>query len=164
MEVGSGLVERRNGVMNILMVLTSHDELGATGYRTGFWFEDFTAPYYAFLHAGADITLASPRGGSPPVDPCSITAGTVCLSVERFRADPAGRTLLSDTLRLKQIVISDFDAAYFPGGHGTLWDLGSNMCCGALVNGLLSTGKTIALVGHSPVALLNAFDGTGDSG
>jgi putative intracellular protease/amidase len=133
--------------MNILMVLTSHDELGTTGYPTGFWFEDFTAPYYAFLDAGADITLASPRGGSPPVDPRSIAADATVPSVERFRADPLGRTLLSDTLRLEQIEIGDFDAAYFPGGHGALWDLATNTHCSALVNGLLSAGKTIALVG-----------------
>ena len=147
--------------MNILMVLTSHDELGTTGYRTGFWFEDFTAPYYTFLDAGADLTLASPRGGSPPIDPRSIAADVPVASIERFRADPLARTLLSDTLRLEQIEVCDFDGAYFPGGHGGLWDLATDTHCGALVIGLLTAGKTIALVGHSPVALLNAVDGTG---
>ena len=147
--------------MNILMVLTSHDELGTTGYRTGFWFEDFTAPYYAFLDAGADLTLASPRGGSPPIDPRSIAANVPVATIERFRADPLARTLLSDTLRLEQIDIRDFDGAYFPGGHGGMWDLATDTHCSALVTGLVTAGKTIALVGHSPVALLNAFDGTG---
>jgi putative intracellular protease/amidase len=147
--------------MNILMVLTSHDELGATGYRTGFWFEDFTAPYYAFLDAGADLTLASPQGGSPPIDPRSIAADAPVPSIERFRADPVVRTLLSDTLRLEQIDLRDFDAAYLPGGHGALWDLSVNPHCGTLVKGLLCAGKSIALVGHSPVALLNVFDDAG---
>ena len=147
--------------MNILMVLTSHDELGTTGYRTGFWFEDFVAPYYAFLDAGADLTLASPRGGSPPIDPRSITANVPLASTERFRADPVARTLLSDTLRLEQVDVCDFDGAYFPGGHGALWDLATDTHCGTLVKGLVMAGKTIALVGHSPVVLLNVFDGTG---
>ena len=147
--------------MNILMVLTSHDQLGTTGYRTGFWFEDFTASYYAFLDAGADIALTSPRGGSPPIDPRSIAANGPFPTVARFRADPVARTVLSDTLRLEQIDGSDFDAAYFPGGHGTLWDLAANTHCCALVDGLLNTEKIVALVGHSPVALLNALDATG---
>ena len=147
--------------MNILMVLTSHDELGTTGYRTGFWFEDFIAPYYAFLDAGADLTLASPRGGSPPIDPRSITANVPLASTERFRADPVARTLLSDTLRLEQIDVRDFDGAYFPGGHGALWDLATDTHCGTLVKVLVTAGKTIALVGHSPVVLLSTFDGTG---
>ena len=147
--------------MNILMVLTSHDQLGTTGYRTGFWFEDFTAPYYAFLDAGADLTLASPRGGSPPIDPRSLAADAPVPSVERFRADPVARTLLSDTLRLEQVDVCDFDAAYFPGGHGSLWDLAADTDCDTLVKGLLCTGKRIALVGHSPVVLLNALDDAG---
>ena len=147
--------------MNILMVLTSHEELGTTGYRTGFWFEDFVAPYYAFLDAGADLTLASPRGGSPAIDPRSFAADVPVASMERFRADPVARTVLSDTLRLEQIDVSDFDGAYFPGGHGALWDLATDTHCGTLVKGLLTAGKTIALVGHSPVVLLNAFDVTG---
>jgi putative intracellular protease/amidase len=147
--------------MNILMVLTSHDELGTTGYRTGFWFDDFIAPYYAFLDAGADLTLASPRGGSPPIDPRSIAADVPVASMERFRADPVARTVLSDTLRLEQIYVRDFDGAYFPGGHGALWDLATDIHCGTLVKGFVTAGKTIALVGHSPVALLSTLDGTG---
>ena len=147
--------------MNILMVLTSHDQLGTTGYRTGFWFEDFAAPYYAFLDAGADLTLASPRGGSPPIDPRSLAADAPVPSVERFRADPVARTLLSDTLRLEQVDVCDFDAAYFPGGHGALWDLAADTDCDTLVKALLCTGKGIALVGHSPVVLLNALDDAG---
>ena len=147
--------------MNILMVLTSHDELGTTGYRTGFWFEDFVAPYYAFLDAGADLTLASPRGGSPAIDPRSFAADVPVASMERFRADPVARTVLSDTLRLEQIDVSDFEGAYFPGGHGALWDLATDTHCGTLVEGLVTAGRTITLVGHSPVVLLSTFDGTG---
>jgi putative intracellular protease/amidase len=147
--------------MNILIVLTSHDALGTTGYPTGFSFEDFTAAYYAFLDAGADLTLASPMGGPPPVDPSSRTVRTLNPCIERFRSDTVARTLLSDTLRLEQIDIRDFDGAYFPNGRGALWDLASDAHCRSVVAGLLTAGKPVAFVGHAAAALLEALDDAG---
>lgn len=147
--------------MNILIVLTSHDALGTTGYPTGFSFEDFTGAYYAFLDAGADLTLASPMGGPPPVDPSSRTASALNPTIERFRSDTAARTLLSDTLRLEQIDVADFDGAYFPGGRGALWDLASDAHCRSVVTGLLTAGKPVAFVGHAAAALLEALDAAG---
>jgi putative intracellular protease/amidase len=147
--------------MNILIVLTSHDALGTTGYATGFSFEDFAAAYYAFLDAGADLTLASPMGGPPPVDPSGRTAGSLNPNIERFRSDSNARTLLSDTLRLEQVDIRDFDAAYFPDGRGALWDLASDAHCRSVITGLLAAGKPVALVGHAAVALLEALEHTG---
>ena len=147
--------------MNILLVLTSHDALGTTGYSTGFSFEDFTAAYYALLDAGADLTLASPLGGPPPVDPSGRTAGAPSPHVERFRSDSMARTLLSDTLRLEQVDIGDFDAAYFPDGRGALWDLASDAHCRSVITGLLNAGKPVAFVGHAAAALVEARDGTG---
>jgi putative intracellular protease/amidase len=101
--------------MNLLIVSTSHEELGSTGYQTGVWLEDFAAAYYAFRDSGADLTLASPKGGSPPIDPRSIAAGASVPLVVRLRADPTARALLSDTVRLDKIDAQDFDGAYFPG-------------------------------------------------
>lgn len=147
--------------MNILIVLTSHEALGTTGYSTGFSFADFTAAYYAFLDAGANLTLASPMGGPPPVDPSSLTASTLNPAIQRFRLDPTARTQLSDTLRLEQIDVADFDGAYFPGGRGVLWDLASNAHCHSVIAGLLTAGKPVALVGHAVAALLEALDDAG---
>jgi putative intracellular protease/amidase len=147
--------------MNLLMVLTSHEEFGTTGYQTGLWLECFATAYYAFTEVGADLTLASPRGGSTPVDPRSIAGCPVAPSVERFRGDMAARILLSDALRLEQVDIRDFDGAYFPGGHGALWDLATDLSCQRITRALLATGKPLALCGHGPAALINLFDGSG---
>ena len=146
--------------MNLLMVLTSHEKLGATGYQTGIWLGCFATAYYAFVEAGADLTLASPKGGSPPVDPRSFIHSAAS-DTERFRVDPVARTALSDTLRLEQIDLNDFDAGYFPGGHGALWDLATDAHSERIARGLLTTGKPLALCGHGPAALLNLRDDSG---
>lgn len=147
--------------MNILIVLTSHDALGTSGYSTGFSFEDFTTAYYVFLDAGADLTLASPMGGPPPVDPSSRANSAMNPTIERFRSDTIARTLLSDTLRLEQIEVADFDGAYFPGGRGAIWDLANDAHCRSVVTGLIAAGKPVAFVGHAAAALLEAHDDTG---
>jgi putative intracellular protease/amidase len=109
--------------MKILMVLTSHDRLGDTEKKTGFWLEEFAAPYYTFQDAGAMITLASPLGGQPPLDPKSDTPDAQTKYTQRFKADPAAQSALAHTLKLDRVAASDFDAVFYPGGHGPLWDL-----------------------------------------
>ena len=147
--------------MNLLMVLTSHEELGITGYQTGIWLECFATAYYALLDAGADLTLASPKGGSTPIDPRSFASSAADPNIERFRADSVARTLLSDALRLEQIDIGDFDAAYYSGGHGALWDFATDPHCQRITAGLLSAGKPVALGAHAPAALINLSDALG---
>ena len=109
--------------MKILMVLTSHSELGNTGKKTGFWIEEFAAPYYVFIDAGASITIASPKGGQPPIDPSSDTAENQTPAVIRFKADKSLQKILSETHLLSSISSDDYDAIFYPGGHGPLWDL-----------------------------------------
>ena len=147
--------------MNLLMVLTSHEQFGATGYQTGLWLECFTTAYYAFTEVGASLTLASAKGGSTPIDPRSFAGRASVPSIEKFRADMVARTLLSDALRLDQVDLRDFDAAYFPGGHGALWDLATDANCQRITLALLATGKPLALCGHAPAALINLTDSSG---
>ena len=109
--------------MKILMVLTSHDELGSTGKKTGFWLEEFAAPYYVFKDAGVDITLASPKGGQPPLDPKSDEKDFQTAATERFRADKEAQAALAHTKILRNVIADDYNALFFPGGHGPLWDL-----------------------------------------
>ena len=109
--------------MKILIVLTSHDRLGDTGKQTGFWLEELAAPYYAFVDAGAEVTLASPKGGQPPLDPKSNEPDAQTKATERFKADTAAMQDLAQTRKLSEVSIADFDAVFYPGGHGPLWDL-----------------------------------------
>ncbi len=139
--------------MKILMVLTSHDRLGNTGKKTGFWLEEFAAPYYTFKDAGAIVTLASPLGGQPPLDPKSDTPDTQTEDTQRFKADPAAQTVLAHTLKLGEVAASDFDAVFYPGGHGPLWDLAEDASSIALIEATLAAGKPIALVCHAPGVL-----------
>ncbi len=136
--------------MKILMVLTSHDKLGATGQKTGFWLEEFAAPYYVFLDAGADVTLASPLGGQPPEDPKSDAPDMQTDATRRFRADAAASAALAHTLRLSEISARDFDAIFYPGGHGPLWDLAEDKTSVALIEAMLAAGKPVAAVCHAP--------------
>ena len=136
--------------MKILMVLTSHDRLGETGHKTGFWLEEFAAPYYVFKDAGADITLASPLGGQPPLDPKSDDPGFQTEATHRFRADPAAQAQLAATLRLDAVRAEDFDAVFYPGGHGPLWDLAEDAASRALIEALAAAGKPVAAVCHAP--------------
>ena len=148
--------------MKILMVLTSHDELGNTGKQTGFWLEEFAAPYYTFLDAGADITLASPAGGQPPLDPKSDLPDFQTELTHRFKADPAAQAVLANTLRLDTVAQEDFDTVFYPGGHGPLWDLAESETSIALIESFERAGKPIGFVCHAPGVLKNVKAANGD--
>ena len=139
--------------MKILMVLTSHDELGNTGRKTGFWLEELAAPYYLFKDAGADITLASPKGGQPPLDPKSNEPGFQTAETRRFESDPVAQAQLAATVRLDDLTQADFDTVFYPGGHGPLWDLAENKHSIGLIEAFLAAGKPVALVCHAPGVL-----------
>ena len=142
--------------MEILFVLTSHDQLGTTGERTGFWLEEFAAPYYALSDAGAMITLASPEGGKPPIDPKSTLPENQTEATRRFEADDSAQALLAVTRKLADMSASTFDAIFFPGGHGPMWDLAVDTTSIALIEAFAKAGKPVAAVCHAPVALINA--------
>lgn len=141
--------------MKILMVLTSHDKLGSTGKKTGFWLEEFAAPYYHFIDAGADVTLASPLGGQPPLDPSSDSPDAQTDATRRFKADAAAQAKLASTIKLGDVAASYFDAVFYPGGHGPLWDLAENAYSIQLIEAMLATGKPVAAVCHAPAVLRN---------
>lgn len=142
--------------MKILMVLTSHDELGDTGHKTGFWAEEFAAPYYVFAEAGADITLASPKGGQPPIDPNSESDDAQTEATRRFYKDDALQKKLANTSKLSDIDADDYDAVFYPGGHGPLWDLTNDEDSIRLLEAFWQQGKAVAAVCHAPAVLLNA--------
>lgn len=139
--------------MNVLMVLTSHDQLGDTGKKTGFWLEELAAPYYVFKEAGADVTLASPKGGQPPLDPASNAPDFQTDDTRRFEADRAAKEQLANTVRLDSIRQEDFDTVFYPGGHGPLWDLTNDTSSIKLIESFLAAGKPVALVCHAPGVL-----------
>lgn len=139
--------------MKILMVLTSHDQLGTTGRKTGFWLEELAAPFYTFKDAGAHITLASPKGGNPPLDPKSNEPDFQTDQTHRFEADPDAMAQLAATVRLDSISQSDFDAVFYPGGHGPLWDLAEDKDSITLIEAFLAANKHVALVCHAPGVL-----------
>ncbi len=140
----------------ILMVLTSHDQLGNTGKKTGFWLEEFAAPYYVFKDAGATITLASPKGGQPPLDPKSDEPGAETAATTRFKGDRASQDLLASTQKLSAVVAGDYDAVFYPGGHGPLWDLAEDSASVALIETMYRAGKPVASVCHAPAVLRHA--------
>ena len=148
--------------MKILMVLTSHDKLGKTGEKTGFWLEEFAAPYYVFKDAGAEITLASPLGGQPPLDPKSDAPDFQTESTHRFKSDSAAQAVLASTLKLADVSAVDFDAVFYPGGHGPLWDLAEDAASIALIEAMLEAKKPVAAVCHAPGVLRHpkGSDGT----
>lgn len=139
--------------MKILMVLTSHDQLGDTGNKTGFWLEEFAAPYYIFKDAGADITLASPKGGQPPLDPKSDDPDAQTEATRRFRDDRDAQQLLANSHRLADVQAQDFDAVFYPGGHGPLWDLAEDRDSIALIESFIGTSRPVAAVCHAPGVL-----------
>ncbi|WP_283183943.1 MULTISPECIES: type 1 glutamine amidotransferase domain-containing protein [unclassified Pseudomonas] len=139
--------------MKILMVLTSHDQLGDTGKKTGFWLEEFAAPYFAFKDAGAQLTLASPKGGQPPLDPKSDEPDAQTAATERFRKDPAAQSALASTALLSSARAEDYDAIFYPGGHGPLWDLVEDKISIALIEAFSQAGKPVAAVCHAPGVL-----------
>jgi putative intracellular protease/amidase len=139
--------------MKILMVLTSHDQLGDTGKKTGFWLEEFAAPYYALKDAGAALTLVSPRGGQPPLDPKSDAPDAQTEATRRFKADPEAQAALAGTGKLADVAAGDFDAVFYPGGHGPLWDLAEDRASIALIENMIAAGKPVAAVCHAPGVL-----------
>lgn len=141
--------------MRVLIVLTSHDQLGNTGKKTGFWLEEFAAPYYTVKDAGAAITLASPKGGQPPLDPKSDLPEFQTETTRRFRADTAAQTQLANTRKLADVSADDFDAIFYPGGHGPLWDMPDNATSIALIEAFVKAGKPVGAVCHAPAVLIN---------
>jgi len=140
----------------VLMILTSHDRLGDTGRATGFWLEEFAAPYYVLRDAGVDVTLASPKGGQPPVDPKSDEPGSQTPAMKRFRSDPEAQRALANTVKLADVSADDYDAVFFPGGHGPLWDLTEDRSSIALIERLAVAGKPVAAVCHGPAVFRRA--------
>ncbi|TCD15454.1 type 1 glutamine amidotransferase domain-containing protein [Oricola cellulosilytica] len=136
--------------MKILMVLTSHDQLGDTGQKTGFWLEEFAAPYYVFKDAGADITLASPKGGQPPLDPKSDEEDAQTETTRRFKDDDAAQKALANTVKLSTVSADDYDAVFYPGGHGPLWDLAEDADSTRLIEAFAHSDRPVAAVCHAP--------------
>ena len=136
--------------MKILMVLTSHDKLGDTGNKTGFWLEEFAAPYYVFKDAGADVTLASPEGGQPPLDPSSDSDDAQTDATKRFKDDNAAQQDLATTKKLAEVDAEGFDAIFYPGGHGPLWDLAESKDSKRLIETFHSSGRPVGAVCHAP--------------
>lgn len=149
-------------VKRVLMVLTSHAELGNSGEKTGFWVEEFAAPYYTFIDAGIQVTLASPAGGQPPIDPKSELADFQTESTKRYDGDVKAQALIADTAKLADVNASDFDAVFYPGGHGPLWDLTDNRDSIALLESFLAANKPIAAVCHATAAFLNLKNDAGE--
>ena len=139
--------------MKILMVLTSHDQLGDTGRKTGFWLEELASPYYTFKDAGAEVVLASPKGGQPPLDPKSNEPDNQTEMTKRFDADAAAKAQLASTLRLDGVNQADFDTVFYPGGHGPMWDLAEDQNSIKLIESFLAADKPVTLVCHAPGAL-----------
>src|SRR5215475_6235016 len=139
--------------MKILMVLTSHGQLGTTGRKTGFWLEEFAAPYFVFRDAGVELTLASPKGGQPPVDPKSDLAENQTPAMARFKTDETAQKALASTRRLADMKAADFDTVFYVGGHGPMWDLAESRESIALIESFYGSGKPVALVCHSPGVL-----------
>ena len=139
--------------MKVLMVLTSHDQLGNTGEKTGFWLEEFASPYYVFKDAGVDVTVASPKGGQPPIDPKSDDPANQTDSQNRFKADAQTQKVLANTQRLDGVSAADYDAVFYPGGHGPMWDLAEDATSIKLIKNFYTTGKPVAAVCHAPAVL-----------
>lgn len=147
--------------MKVLMVITSHDELGNTGRKTGFWLEELAAPYYVFKDAGAEITMASPKGGQPPLDPKSNEPSSQTDQTRRFASDPVASAQLAKTVRLDSVRQEDFDTLFYPGGHGPLWDLAEDKDSIRLLESFIAAEKPVALVCHAPGALRHVMTPAG---
>jgi putative intracellular protease/amidase len=147
----------------VLIVLTSQGTLGPSDNKTGFWLEELATPYYVLVDNGIDVTLASPRGGLPPVDPKSLDEQSQTPASRRFDKDADAQQALHNTVRLADITVDDYDAVFFPGGHGPMWDLASDADNAALVSGFYQAGKPVAAVCHGPAALTGAVDARGES-
>jgi putative intracellular protease/amidase len=145
--------------MRILIVLTSHDQLGTSGEKTGFWLEEFTAPYYVFKDAGAEVVIASPKGGRPPIDPRSEHPESLGETTSRFKADVVAETDLDHTVALAKVDVADFDAVFYAGGHGPLWDLAEDGDSVALIEAFNAAGKPVSAVCHGPAVLRHVKSG-----
>ena len=139
--------------MKIIMVLTSHDQLGNTGRKTGFWLEEFAAPYFVFRDAGVQLTIASPKGGQPPIDPKSDLPENQTPAMTRFKKDAAAQKDLANTVKLADVRAEDFDTVFYPGGHGPMWDLAESPVSIALIESFYNSGKLVAFVCHAPGVL-----------
>lgn len=148
--------------MKILMILTSHDKLGDTGEKTGFWLEEFAAPYFVLKDAGADITLASPKGGQPPLDPKSDAADAQTTDTARFKADQEAKTALASTKVLSSITADGFDAVFYPGGHGPMWDLAESSDSKRLIEAFAADDRPIAAVCHAPAVFRHTVSANGE--
>lgn len=148
--------------MKVLIVLTSHDQLGDTGKKTGFWLEEFASPYYHLKDAGVQVTLSSPLGGQPPLDPKSYEPDAQTEYTRKFDQDQAAQNELANTAKLAEMKVEDFDAVFYPGGHGPLWDLHKDSYSIALIEGFIAAGKPVATVCHAPAVLLKAKDQNGN--
>lgn len=146
---------------NILMVMTSQDSMGKDGGKTGIWLEEFTAPYYAFIDKGYSVTLASPMGGQVPVDPNSLTDDALTETTARFEQDDLARSGLASTIPIEDVRADEFDAVFYPGGHGPLWDLADNQDSIALIEAMLKQGKPVGAVCHASIALKEVKDSDG---
>ena len=146
---------------SVLVVVTSHDKLGDTGEPTGFWLEELAAPYYLLQDAGVKITLASPKGGQPPLDPKSDDPAAETEATRRFKADAAANAALSETAKLSEVKAEDYDAVFYPGGHGPMWDLVTDTNSIALIQAFWATNKPVAAVCHAPIVLANTKDANG---
>jgi putative intracellular protease/amidase len=149
--------------MNVLFVLTSHDQLGDTGKKTGFWIEEFAAPYYVMADAGVDVTLASPKGGQPPIDPKSAEPDAQTEATKRFNEDKALQEKLASTHKLSDVKAEDYDAIFYPGGHGPLWDLTNDRDSIALIEAFTKQNKPVAAVCHGPAVLTQAKGPNGEA-
>lgn len=148
--------------MKILMVLTSHDKLGDTGKKTGFWLEEFAAPYYVFKDAGADIVLASPKGGQPPLDPKSDAEDAQTAATKRFDSDEAAKADLASTSKLADIADGTYDAVFYPGGHGPMWDLANDADSIALIERTIAAGTPLGAVCHAPAIFRDTLGADGN--
>ena len=147
--------------MKILMVLTSHDQMGDTGKKTGFWLEEFAAPYYVFKGAGAEITLASPKGGQPPIDPSSADKGAQTDDTRRFKDDAEAQKHLATTLKLSDVTADGFDAIFYPGGHGPLWDLAEDVDSKRLIEAFAAADRPVGAVCHAPAVFRHTLGADG---
>ena len=147
----------------VLMVLTSHDKLGDTGEKTGFWLEEFASPYYQLVYAGFNVTLASPLGGQPPLDPKSAEVDFQTDATRRFEQDSASQAVLANTKKLNLIDANDYAAVFYPGGHGPMWDLTNDQHSIALISAFIKQNKPVAVVCHATAVLLNVKDANGDA-
>jgi len=148
--------------MKVLFVLTSHSELGNTGKKTGFWIEEFAAPYYVMEDAGVEITIASPKGGQPPIDPKSEAEDAQTAATKRFSEDKDLKETLANTVKLDEVNQADYDAVFYPGGHGPLWDLANDEKSIALIEDFYNNNKPVAFVCHAPGALIKVKNADGE--